>query len=129
MDYIAIIHKDPDSAYGVSFPDFPGCVSAGATLDEAKSMAAEALALALEEMHEDGEPPPQPSSLDKVMRNPDFRDGVAFLVSAGVSDRTVRVNITVTARDLREIDAKARAQGLSRSAFLVRSALAEQGAG
>lgn len=67
MDYIAIIHKDPDSCYGVSFPDFPGCISAGATLDEAKSMAAEALALAIEEMREDGELPPQPSPLDKVM--------------------------------------------------------------
>jgi predicted RNase H-like HicB family nuclease len=129
MDYIAIIHKDPDSCYGVSFPDFPGCISAGATLDEAKSMAAEALALALDEMRADGEPAPPPSSLDTVMRNPDFRDGVAFLVSAEAPDRTVRINITVNARDLREIDAKARARGLSRSAFLVRAALAEQGAG
>lgn len=129
MDYIAILHKDPDSCYGVSFPDFPGCISAGATLDEARSMAAEALALALDEMREDGEPPPPPSSLDKVMRNPDFRDGVAFLVSADVPERKVRVNITMTTRDLRAIDAKAQARGLSRSAFLVRSALAEQDAG
>jgi predicted RNase H-like HicB family nuclease len=129
MDYIAIIHKDPESPYGVSFPDFPGCISAGATLDEAKSMAAEALALALDEMRADGESAPPPSSLDKVMRNPDFRDGVAFLVSADPPDRKVRINITVNARDLREIDARAQAHGLSRSAFLVRAALAEQDAG
>ena len=99
MDYIAIIHKDPNSCYGVAFP---GCISAGVTLDEAKSMAAEALALAIEEMREDGEPPRQPSPLDKVMRNPDFRDGVAFLVNADVPERKVRVNITMTARDLRD---------------------------
>jgi len=43
MDYIAIIHKDPDSDFGVSFPDFPGCITAGRTLDEAKEMAREAL--------------------------------------------------------------------------------------
>ena len=41
--YIALIHKDAGSEYGVSFPDFPGCVSAGATLDEARQMIASAL--------------------------------------------------------------------------------------
>jgi predicted RNase H-like HicB family nuclease len=41
--FIALIHKDADSDYGVSFPDLPGCVTAGATLDEARDMAAEAL--------------------------------------------------------------------------------------
>jgi predicted RNase H-like HicB family nuclease len=44
-EYIALIHKDPDSDFGVSFPDFPGCVTADATLEEARALAAEALAL------------------------------------------------------------------------------------
>jgi len=44
MDYIAIIHKEADSDFGVSFPDFPGCITADLTLDEAKDMALEALA-------------------------------------------------------------------------------------
>ena len=43
MVYLALIHKDPDSDFGVSFPDFPGCVTAGKSLEEAKAMAAEAL--------------------------------------------------------------------------------------
>ena len=46
-DYIALIHKEPGSDYGVSFPDFPGCVTAGRTLDEAKREAFDALALQL----------------------------------------------------------------------------------
>lgn len=55
--YTAIIHKDEDSGYGVSFPDVPGCFSAGETLDEALQMGAEALALHFEE----SEPPsPRP---------------------------------------------------------------------
>ena len=37
MDYIEIIHKDPDSDFGVSFLDFPGCITAGRTLDEAEN--------------------------------------------------------------------------------------------
>ena len=125
--YIAVIHKDPDSDYGVSFPDFPGCVSAGATLDKAKDMASEALAIALDMRREDGEPAPPPSSLETITRNPDFQDGVAFMmIEAGRPDRdrTVRINVTMSARDLHAIDAKVKALGLNRSAFLVRAARA-----
>jgi predicted RNase H-like HicB family nuclease len=45
MEYIAYLHKDRDSDFRVSFSDFPGCVTAGKTLEEARRMAAEALAL------------------------------------------------------------------------------------
>ena len=43
MDYVAIIHQDRDSDFGVSFLDFPGCITAGRMLDEAKARALEAL--------------------------------------------------------------------------------------
>jgi predicted RNase H-like HicB family nuclease len=123
MDYIAIIHKDEGSDYGVSFPDFPGCITAGRTLDEAKDMAREALAGHLEVMREAGERIPDPSSLDEVMCNPDFQDGVGFLVDVKAPGKTVRVNITLSEGELEQIDQRARAQGLSRSAFLVQSGL------
>ena len=29
MDYIAYLHKEKASDFGVSFPDFPGCITAG----------------------------------------------------------------------------------------------------
>jgi hypothetical protein len=45
MDYIAYRHKDRKSDFGVSFPDFPGCITAGRTLEEARRRAAEALGL------------------------------------------------------------------------------------
>jgi predicted RNase H-like HicB family nuclease len=123
MDYIAIIHKDADSDFGVSFPDFPGCVTAGRTLDEAKDMAAEALTGHIAVMHEAGEPVSDPSPLEEIMRNPDFQDGVAFLVNVREPGKTVRVNITLTEQQLRAIDHNAQAQGLTRSAFLVKSGL------
>ncbi len=41
-DFVAIIHKDHGSDFGVLFPDFPGCVTAGATVDETKALAQEA---------------------------------------------------------------------------------------
>jgi predicted RNase H-like HicB family nuclease len=79
MDYVAIIHN-PDSDFGVSFPDFPGCITAGRTLDEAKALALEALTGHIGVMREAGEPVPAPSTLDKVMSHPQFQDDVAFLV-------------------------------------------------
>jgi len=36
MEYIAYLHKDRKSDLGVSFPDFPMCVTAGKTLEEAR---------------------------------------------------------------------------------------------
>ena len=72
--YIGIIHKEPASDYGVSFPDFPGCVTAGTDLDDARRMSEEALAYHVEGMMEDGEPIPAPSSLEEVMRDPIFSD-------------------------------------------------------
>jgi predicted RNase H-like HicB family nuclease len=92
MDYIAIIHKDWDSDFGVSFPDFPGCITAGRTLDEAKEMAREALSGHIALMREAGEALPEPSSLDQVMSDPQFRDGAAFLVDPGKPVKTERVN-------------------------------------
>ena len=46
--YVALIHKDVESDFGVSFPDFPGYVAAGVTIDEAQALALEALGLHLE---------------------------------------------------------------------------------
>lgn len=123
MEYIAVIHKTPDSDFGVSFPDFPGCVTAGSTLEEARKMAAEALAFHVRGLREDGEELPRPQTLDAVMADPDFADGVAFLVPLPHGrPRNVRVNIMLPEEDLRAIDARAREEGVSRSSFLLRAA-------
>jgi predicted RNase H-like HicB family nuclease len=121
--YIALIHKEHDSDFGVSFPDLPGCVTAGATLDEARTMAVEALALHLEGLEADGAPVPEPSSLEKVMADADNRDGVAILVPAPPQvAKTIRVNITLPEDVLRDIDSYAEANGYTRSGFLALAA-------
>ncbi len=38
--YTALLSEDTQSDFGVDFPDFPGCVTAGGTLEEARLMAA-----------------------------------------------------------------------------------------
>lgn len=122
--YIGLIHKDADSDYGVSFPDFPGAITAGTDLDDARRMAEEALALHVEGMIEDGEAVPEASTLEAVMDDPDNREAVAVLIPLrSATKKSVRLNITLPEDILREIDAYAETRGLTRSGFLAQAAL------
>lgn len=123
MNYIGLIHKDASSDYGVSFPDFPGCITAGRNLDEARVMAEEALALHIEGMVADGEAVPEASPLEEVMSDAENREGVAILVRV-VSPvaKTVRVNITLPEDVLSAIDHYSKDRGLTRSGFLAKAA-------
>lgn len=121
--YIALIHKDADSDFGVSFPDLPGLVTAGSSLDEARAMAAEALALHVRGLIEDGEAVPEASSLENVMEDRENMEAVAILVDlAEPQPKAVRVNITLPEPELNQIDAFAERQGLTRSGFLLKAA-------
>ena len=117
--YIALLRKDPDSDFGVDFPDFPGCITAGSTLEEAQAMAREALAGHIQCMADLGQPIPEPSNFEVVMADANNAEAIPFLVS--VPDhrtKTVRINVTMPETDLKVIDAFARKQGKSRSALL-----------
>ena len=121
--YLAFIHKDPDSDYTVTFPDFPMCITAGGTLDEARDMAREALPFHVEGLLADGEQLPDPMNLEQALDvDPMGRDAVAFLVDVPFEDPIVRANITVPKGILDRIDRYAKAQGLSRSALLTQAA-------
>lgn len=124
--FIALIHKDPGSDYGVSFPDLPGVATAGVDLDDARRMAEEALALHLQGMDEDNEPIPEPSSLEAIMSDLDNRSGVAVLVDGPrQSFKAVRVNVTMPEDELERIDKFAGEHGYTRSGFLLHAAKRE----
>jgi predicted RNase H-like HicB family nuclease len=72
--YIALVHKDEGTSYGVSFPDVPGCISAGDTLDEALANAAEALAGHLALIDADGDSPPRARNLAAIKADPELED-------------------------------------------------------
>lgn len=123
--YPAVIHKEPDSDFGVSFPDFPGCITAGHTQSEALAMGKEALALHISGMLEDGDAIPEPTPLDAVqaaLRAEGDDDGVVTLIEAALAGPSKRINVTFEEALLEEIDSAAAAMGLNRSAFLAYSA-------
>ena len=78
ITYIATIHKDNNSDYGVQFYDFPGCISAGNSIEEAKKMATEALRGHINVMVADGDVIPKPSTFESILRDKDHQDAVAF---------------------------------------------------
>ena len=121
--YIALMHHEPGGGYDVVFPDFPGCVTSGATLPEARDLAAEALAFHIESLVEHGEPVPPPSSLEAITADPEHADLLPFLVTVDTpGDKVVRINVTLPESLLRRVDAAARARQGSRSVFLARAA-------
>ena len=87
--YIALIHKDADSCYGVSFADWPGVITAGDTIDEAMQQAAEVLIFAAEDWEDcDGvKGIPKPRTIDELRADPEFRDDAVDAVIAAVPFR------------------------------------------
>lgn len=68
-EYFGLVHGDMEDGFGVSFPDFPGCISCGDDIAQATSSASEALEMHIEGMLEDGEVIPPPSSLELLKQS------------------------------------------------------------
>jgi len=123
MRYVAFIHKEPGSLYGVSFPDLPGCISAGETADGAVHNAVEALAGHIAAMKADGDPMPDPRALDDILADDDLledREGATFALIPLILDRgsSVRVNVSIDTGLLEALDVAAKNRGMTRSAFI-----------
>jgi predicted RNase H-like HicB family nuclease len=127
---IALIHEEAGS-FGISFPDFPGCISTAGTLDEAVQRGAQALAFHLEGMVEDGEAIPQPRSLAVLRADPgfaeDFADAIVAAVPIELPGKAVRVNITMDEHLLQAVDRAAAAAGATRSGYLAEAARVKLG--
>lgn len=122
--YLALVHKDPDSAYGVTFPDLPGCFAAADAEGDILRNAVEALEL----WFDDASPvaPRGPEAIAAEV-SADLALG-AFLIAVPLiqpTSRQKRVNISMDAGTLGAIDAAAEGLGLTRSGFLTMAALNE----
>lgn len=122
--YIAIIHKDKGSDYGVVFPQFPGCVSAGDTYDEAVQNAAEALALHVSGMRADGEAVPIPRDLDELKADKkidwvDWKAGTTALVPLVIlRGKSQKLMISMDEGLVDALDRMAKRRGTTRSGLL-----------
>jgi predicted RNase H-like HicB family nuclease len=122
--YHAVVHKDEDSAFGVQFPDLPGCFSAADDIEDVIPNAVEALSLWFEDA-EDIEP--RSVETIRVDAAADLAEG-AFLVMVpwiGRNSKPARVNISLDRGMLDAIDAAAAMRRLTRSAFLAEAARKE----
>lgn len=118
--YPAVVERGSEG-YGVFFPDLPGCVSHGATVQEAARNAEDALAGYLAVSIEHGDKVPAPSELDAIERDPDADEVARILVRAETSSKAIRLNITLDETLVAAIDQVAS----NRSAFLADAARAE----
>jgi len=121
MYFPAAIFIEEGKAYGVTLPDIPGCNTAGDTLEDALANVQDVVELALE----DATAKPAPKGLEAWKDDPDYAGAVWAMVNVDLGfmdERVVRVNITLPAGTLEEIDKAAKGRGLTRSAFLARAA-------
>ena len=121
MHYVAVIDKDPDSAWGIQFPEVSGCFSAADTFEEIVPNAIEALSL----FFEDSEPVP-PLGLEAVREQvaENIANGAILMMIPWVHDRkrVVRVNLSLEKGFLDTLDEAARMRGMTRSAFVQKAA-------
>ena len=126
MRYPIVIHKDPDSDYGVTVPDLPGCFSAGDTMDDAVDMAREAIIGHIETLLMDNQPIPDKRPLEVHLADEYYADGIWALVDVNLSELSVEkveVNITLPGPVLAMIDEAAARERETRSGILTRAVL------
>ena len=91
--YIALVHKDEGTSYGVSFPDVPGCIAAGDTFEEAVASAAEALAFHFAGMRAGRDTIPAPRSFEELRSDAQFVEDSADAIVTMVTPLRMAVEV------------------------------------
>jgi predicted RNase H-like HicB family nuclease len=132
--YVALI-DGKKGAYGVVFPDCPGCTAMGRTVDEAMRNAGEALAEWAAEERAAGRAVPSPRTVDATRADRDvaeaLADGAVLALATLVLDsgKSARANVSLDSGLLAAIDEAAHESGVTRSAFLSAAAREKIAAG
>jgi len=121
--YIALI-DGKSGAYGVVFPDLPGCTAMGRTMDDALANAAEALRDWAEVIEEGGAKMPRPRALELLKRDPDVKSalkdgaGLATVPLVRETGKPVKANLSIDSGVLAALDEEAQRRKLTRSALV-----------
>jgi predicted RNase H-like HicB family nuclease len=111
-------------AYGVVFPDLPGCTAMGKTMDEALSNAASAMRDWVEVTEETGGSIPAPRALETLRKDAEVKEALAEGASMATvplvreTGRPTKANLSIDSGVLKAIDAEAARRKLTRSAMV-----------
>ena len=123
MRYIALIDGGP-GAYGVVFPDLPGCTAMADTLDEAMTSAADALGEWIRVVETGGKAVPVARSAEALRNDPEVLDALAggsslaAILVVRSTGKPVRANLSLDEGVVWAIDAAAQRRGVTRSAMV-----------
>ncbi len=122
--YVAIIEhsSDPNTRYGIFFPDLPGCTASGETEQEAAVNAEAALRGYVNHTLDVGEKLPHPTPLEDIAAKPDVTEVARILLRCDMRGRAKRINVTIDEALLGQIDAAAESEGVNRSKYLALAA-------
>lgn len=62
MEYVVVVEKAADGSFSAFVPDLPGCVTCGDSVDEVRSLIAEAILAHVDSLRIHGEPVPAPAA-------------------------------------------------------------------
>ncbi|MEO7220928.1 MAG: type II toxin-antitoxin system HicB family antitoxin [Devosia sp.] len=125
--YISLVEGGRGS-FGLSFPDLPGCVAMGRSMDEVVQRGTEALSEWVIDVVSDGLRLPKARNMDQILKDPEVLEDLArgsVFVSIPLildSGRSARANISIDAGLLNAVDEEAQRHGVTRSAFLAAAA-------
>jgi predicted RNase H-like HicB family nuclease len=115
--YPAVLERGPKKTFAVWFPDFPGCVAAGMSQEQALEKAELELAQGMAGVLERDQPLPSPTPFERI-EIPRDCDLITFcVVGAEAPDPSERVNIYLPKSLLERADKQAAEMGMSRSSF------------
>jgi len=127
MEFPIAIHKDPESVYGVTVPDLPGCFSAGESVEDAIRNAREAIISHIEVLLSLGEEIAiVPTPIATLAARAAFSEAIWALADVDMTKldaRPERINVSLPRFVLHKIDTFVGARHESRSGFLARAAL------
>jgi predicted RNase H-like HicB family nuclease len=115
--YPAVIEKGAKATFGAWFPDFPDCVAAGRTQEDAIEKAEIELARAVYQLFEQEKPMPEPTAVDAIVLPKGCRFLAYFIVGVEPPNPSERVNIYLPKALLARADKAAGEMGMSRSSF------------
>jgi predicted RNase H-like HicB family nuclease len=115
--YPAVLEKGSKGTFGAWFPDFPDCVAAGRSQEEAIEKAERELSNAVDGFAERNALLPEPTAIENIVLPKGSRFLAFFVVGVEPPNPSERVNIYLPKKLIERADEAASRLGMSRSSF------------